>query len=352
MPTVTIVFLVFNRREQLRTSLARMLEDSDYPAEHVDVIVVDNASEDGSAEMVEREFPGVQLIRREVNCGVSGWNDGFAVARGEWVLALDDDCYLPPDGLRRAVEAAGKHDADLVSFSVRSEQLPGFRFTESYPVGLLAFWGCAVLARRSVLTQLTGYDPHIFVWANELEFMVRFFDNGFRHLHLPEVVAVHMKHPGDDPWTVYVTRESYRVNARHFSYIAAKRLKPRDAAGASFAVLAMIVREGVRIRPEAFEALRPAVRGLLEGLRDREPIRSAVVSRAYRRNFHSFASPWWFSRPLGRLVREAPRELLDRAAGREVERPAGRKDTYFTERAAFYPTSAATLDFAGAPDAP
>ena len=80
---MTIVFLVFNRREELRESLGRMLEDSDYDRERVDVVVVDNASEDGSGDMVAAEFPGVTLIRRTANCGVSGINDGFAVARGD-----------------------------------------------------------------------------------------------------------------------------------------------------------------------------------------------------------------------------------------------------------------------------
>src|SRR5438552_17543630 len=102
-PSVTIVFLVFNRRDELRESLRRMLHESDYEAGRVDVIVVDNASTDGSGAMVGDEFPNVRLIRHERNVGVSGWNDGFAAAWGEYVLALDDACYLPPVGLRRPV---------------------------------------------------------------------------------------------------------------------------------------------------------------------------------------------------------------------------------------------------------
>ncbi len=345
MPTVTIVFLVFNRREELQTSLTRMLEDSDFPAELVDVVVVDNASEDGSAEMVAEVFPQVQVIRREVNCGVSGWNDGFAVARGDYVLALDDDCYLPPDGLRHAVDAAQQHDADLVSFSVRSLQRPEFRFTDAYITGLLAFWGCAVLVRRPALERLRGYDPEIFVWANELEFMLRFFDHGFRHLHLPEVIAVHMKDPGDEHWTRIVRHPSYRINAQHFMYIAAKLLRPRDALGAVVAVATMVLREGIQVDPVALKALPPAGKGLLHGIRHRKSPVSADVSHAYRCNFHSFASPWWFARPLPELVRSLPGELTRRVAGHHVTKPPGRRDQYFSERGAFYPASAATLEF-------
>src|SRR4051795_8448143 len=151
-----------------------MLDDSDYDRDQVDVVVVDNASEDGSGDMVAAEFPGVRLIRRATNNGVSGINEGFAVARGDWVLALDDDCYLPPDGLRRAIAAATERNADLVSFGVRSSVDPSYRYDLiAYRTGLLSFWGCAVLMRRGVVEELRGFDPEIFVWAHELEFMLR-----------------------------------------------------------------------------------------------------------------------------------------------------------------------------------
>src|SRR4051794_2666115 len=244
-PTVTIVFLVYNRCEELRISLERMLGDSDYARDRVDVIVVDNASDDGASEMVRAEFPDVQLIRREVNSGVSGWNDGFAVARGDYVLALDDDCYLPRDGLRRAIEAARRHDADLVSFAVVSEFDPGHRFDASYRTGLLTFWGCAVLMRRTVLEAVGGFDPEIFIWAHELEFMLRAFDRGFRHLHMPEIVAVHIKKISPDR-PAWVGSHAYLVNSRHWAYIAAKLLRPRDAFEAVLALASANIRDTLR----------------------------------------------------------------------------------------------------------
>ena len=203
MPSVTVVFLVYNRQEELRRSLTKTLE-LDYDHGRLDVIVVDNASGDGSAEMVRRDFPHVRVIRRSSNAGVSGWNDGFDAATGDYVLALDDDCHLPPDGLRRAVAEAREQRADLVSFGVVSSKDGAHRFDlEELRTGLLSFWGCAVLMRREALRELGGYDPGIFVWANELEFMLRFFDRGFRHLHLPEVVAVHERGRPGGPTAPY-----------------------------------------------------------------------------------------------------------------------------------------------------
>jgi hypothetical protein len=321
-----------------------MLTHSDYPQELVDVIVVDNASNDGAADMVREEFPQVQLVRRDVNCGVSGWNDGFAIARGDLVLALDDDCYLPPDGLRRAAEAAREHDAELVSFAVRAAHDPNHLFNERYRTGLLSFWGCAALIRRDALEVLGGYDPQIFVWANELEFTLRLFDRGFTHLYLPEVVAVHMKETNKD-WSGYFARRSYRINARHFAYVAAKLFPARDAFEVLVAELTQHTRDAVRNDRRAAKALPHVVRGFVHGLRHRDPLENAEIARVYRRNFMSFASPWWLSRPPAEIVRSAPRELVDALRGVKRERPPGRRETYFVERPRYYPAEAATLRF-------
>jgi GT2 family glycosyltransferase len=343
-PTVTVVFLVFNRREELRISLRKMLGDSDYPRERVDVIVVDNASDDGAAAMVREEFPEVQLIRREVNNGVPAFNDGFAVARGDYVLALDDDCYLPPDGLRRAVALAGEHEAELVSFGVASSEDGEYRFDERYRTGLLSFWGCAVLVRRDVLDALVGYDPEIFVWANELEFMMRFFDAGYRHLHAPEIVAVHMKAIGHH-WTDSIGARPYLINARHFAYIAAKHMRTRDAAESLVALLAQSVRHGLLYKRRAFKAVPETLRGFAHGLRHRSPVRNAEISRTYRRSFESYASPWWMTRPPTELLVDVPLRLGRRALGRPQPAPhPGRREVYLAEHARYYPTSASTLE--------
>jgi GT2 family glycosyltransferase len=343
-PSVTIVFLVHDRRDELRTSLRRMLEESDYDAGPVDVVVVDNASSDGSADMVAAEFPQVRLIRRAVNNGVSGFNDGFAAAGGDFVLALDDDCYLPADGLRRAVAEAQRVDADLVSFGVTSSFDPSFRFDRFYRTGLMTFWGCAVLMRREVLAALGGYDPEIFVWANELEFTMRFYDRGFRHLHLPEVVAVHMK---DRPLGEVEYLESWQatMNARNFAYAAGKLLWPADATVVMVRLLARHTRAAVRIDRTAVRGIPEMVRGFAHGLRHRERLAHASVSRAYRRNLHDFASPLAHSRPLGQLVFDLPREWLRSARGLPAreDRDVGRMVDYMAERERFYPVSAAAL---------
>lgn len=349
-PSVTIVFLVHNRCSELRTSLEQM-QASDYPPERVDVIVVDNASTDGSAEMVAQEFPAVRLIVRAENVGVSGWNEGFALARGDYVLALDDDCFLPTDGLRRAVAAAEGQDADLVSFKVVSTQDPDHVFNEKYLTGLFMFWGCAVLMRRRVVEALGGYDPEIFFLANELEFMLRFFDHGFRHLHLPEVSAQHMKVPRKPGDKLGFEEANHRRNSRHWGYILGKQFDPRQALEALVALLVRIVIDGLRGDSAAFKGAPDVFAGLWHGVRHRAPLRNPELARFYRQNFETFASPWWLLRPIPQLVRELPREILTQGwrLPDTDDRPTGRREAYLDARRLFYPDQATVLEFSPGP---
>ena len=322
-----------------------MLGESDYEPDRVEAIVVDNASRDGSGRMVRDEFPEARLVEIDRNVGVSGWNAGLAVARGEYLLMLDDDCYLPADGLRRAVAAAREHGADLVSFKVASPEDPTYFFQEVFAPGLFSFWGCAVLLRREVFETIGGYDPDIFVWANELEFMLRFFDSGFRHLYLPDVVAMHMKPVvragGPVDW------RNYRINARHFAYIATKLLRRRDAVAVIGARLTRIALDVLAISPRALRGFPATLAGIAVGLRRRDPLRNAEVSRVYRHNFETFANPWLLAEPLGDLIRVLPREVLGRPVrGKRRRLLSGRREEYYAARARWYPDEVGVLTFA------
>lgn len=334
-PTVTVVFLAYNRRGDLRLSLRKTLEELDYESDRLDVIVVDNASDDGTAEMVRNDFPGVQLIERSWNRGISGWNDGFARATGEWVLALDDDCYLPPEGLRGAVAEAQREQADLVSFGVRSAVRDDWRFDiDEYRTGLLAFWGCAVLMRREVLESLHGYDPEIFLWANEVEFLLRFYDRGFRHLHAPEIVAVHAKAPltPQDP----LPERAYRFNSRNFAYVAGKLLCLRDAVAIFPALLGWNIVEGLQHGVPGLRGLRDTVEGFLHGLRRHRPV-APRLSRLYRRNFLDFANPLAVYRPLSEAVRYAIK------VRRGTPAILKHRDEWLAKRERYYPTERSSL---------
>jgi glycosyltransferase involved in cell wall biosynthesis len=94
---LSIVILNYNTREHLRACLGSLGQ----PA-YAEVFVVDNASSDGSAEMVEAEFPWVTLIRSPRNGGFAyGNNLALRRCQGEMVLLLNPDALVTPDAVQR-----------------------------------------------------------------------------------------------------------------------------------------------------------------------------------------------------------------------------------------------------------
>jgi GT2 family glycosyltransferase len=93
---LSVVVVNYNTREDLRLCLAALHECQPIP----EIIVVDNASSDGSAAMVRNKFPGVTLLTPEQNTWFCGGNNlGVQAAHGEYVLLLNPDTIAPPDAL-------------------------------------------------------------------------------------------------------------------------------------------------------------------------------------------------------------------------------------------------------------
>jgi hypothetical protein len=329
---VTVAVLAYNRREPLAETLSALTGELDYPEERLEICVVDNASTDGTAEMVRRDFPQVELVELPENVGVAGFNEGLQRGTGDWILMLDDDCYVTGDALKRALTRAREEEADLVSFYVLSETRdPETSFTAILRPGLLYFWGCSVLVSRRAVQRVGGYDPNIFIWGNEIEFTMRVLDAGFRHLYLPEVRSLHNKRVG----TKFNLR-GHQHNIRHWSYTAAKHLRPWHAATAVFNLALRIPLEGFQ-HPLHLRVLPSEVlAGVRDGLRCREPLRPEV-SRLYRRNFVEWSLPLrWVRGPVARWRSRKHHDYIRK----DLER---RRERYHARRARYYPEGPGSL---------
>lgn len=328
-PLVTVAILAYNRCDALRTTLTKLREELDWPAERLEAIVVDNASDDGTLVMVQTEFPDVALVVNERNTGISGWNRAFEIGRGEWFLVLDDDCYVTGDALRRAIAGALEHAADLVSFRVVSPATPPEIFNDFYDTGLLGFWGCSALISGRAVRELGGFDPGIFIWGHEAEFVARLLDHGWRHLHMPEITSVHMKSPPS------FQLEHHKRRLESAAYIVGKLFVPRDLVPVVGNLLLRVLTEAGR-RPRIMLCLPAVLRGLRHGLRNRAPVRD-VVSRLYRTDCIEFVSPLLFIRgPLTRCRQRGQAELAEQDLGE-------RRNRFWRERAACYPQGTGTL---------
>ncbi len=220
---LSIIVVSWNVRELLHACLASLPREAE-------VIVVDNASSDGSAAMVAAEFPAVQLVANLENRGFTGGNNqGLALAHGRYVLLLNPDTVVPGDAMAVMVDYLETHPgAGVVGPQLRygdgSLQSSRRRFPtlatallESTP--LAWHWpperncwarryhmadqspdvvqevdwlvGAALLTRRAVLDQVGGFDEGYFMYSEELDWQRRVKAAGWMIVYLPQAVITH-----------------------------------------------------------------------------------------------------------------------------------------------------------------
>ncbi len=102
--SLSVVIPSWNARDLLEKFLPSVVRAAEFHPDN-EVIVVDNASEDGSAEMVRERFPSVRLLRMERNLGFGGGNNaGVLAARNRIVVVLNNDMRVEPDAFERLLE--------------------------------------------------------------------------------------------------------------------------------------------------------------------------------------------------------------------------------------------------------
>ena len=203
-PLVTVNILSWNRKDDLHESLIE-LKKTTYP--NIELIVVDNASTDGSPKMVETEFPYVKLIKMPENIGIAGWNTGFKEANGQYIVVLDDDSYPAPDAIELMVEEFEKADKDvgIIAFQVRSAE-DDKCLTSDWPNQMITFWGCGAGIKKDLINRIGGYEPKFFLYMNEKEFSIRALKNGFKTIYCKDIIAYHK------------SSSVHRTNYRSFFY--------------------------------------------------------------------------------------------------------------------------------------
>lgn len=204
-PLISVVIINYNKKEILRQCLesARALE---WP--NLEWIVVDNASTDGSAEMVEAGYGGsVRVIRRTVNSVTAARNQGFQAARGEFIFSLDNDIQLPDKQvLQKGVDLFRQFpEVGLLAFPIRDPRDPDQHLEEHwwYPVPLeqgqtrfffsTYFTESAALIRSEAIQRTGGYDEDFFFQAEQGDLVFKLLREGFLVLYCPNLTAVEME---------------------------------------------------------------------------------------------------------------------------------------------------------------
>ncbi|HYD30119.1 MAG TPA: glycosyltransferase [Azospirillaceae bacterium] len=191
--TVSAVIATRNRVDELVEGLQRLSRQTMAPAE---VLVVDDASTDGTSAVVRHDFPRVRLIRLPRNMGlIHARNIGFVNTTGGYVLSLDDDSWFESqDGLARALAFAESHD-DVGAVALNVETRDGLVYypRDAAPFAVAHYTGCGHLLRRRAVEDAGLYIDAFFRQGEEKDRGLRLMDAGWRITALPEVVVHHHK---------------------------------------------------------------------------------------------------------------------------------------------------------------
>lgn len=226
-PDASIIIVSFNTRDLLRECLQTLF--GRLRGVSVQTIVVDNASKDGSADMVAQEFPDIELIRNDTNLGFGPANNrGFERATGRYIVLLNSDAFVNPDTLKQSVERMDREtDVGLASGQLVGRDGEGQPSARMFPSllnelltisGLSARWprsrffgrvdrtwadplepadvdwvpGAYSIIRRSVLEQIGAFDERFFLYFEEVDLCQRIKAAGYRVVYWPEIRIVHI----------------------------------------------------------------------------------------------------------------------------------------------------------------
>lgn len=224
-PELTVTICSWNTVVDLRACLASL--EPEHKETGCEVLVVDNASADGSPDMVEQEFPWVRLLRMDTNLGFTGGhNAALAQRNGRHAALLNSDTVVHPGAIRTLLEALSEEGVGIVGpqllnpdgslqYSCRrfpnpvaaafrntvlGRLFPRNRYVRDYlmqdfdhsqrrDVEWLS--GAALFLKGELLDAIGGLDESFFMYCEDVDICKRAWDAGFRVVYVPEAVITH-----------------------------------------------------------------------------------------------------------------------------------------------------------------
>jgi GT2 family glycosyltransferase len=195
----------------------------DYP--HLEILIVDNASTDGSCDTIARNYPNVTILKLERNAGFSGGlNAGIRRSAGEFVLSLNFDVVLEPDFISALVDALRRRpDAGWAAGQLRRLTWDGItdsidcnghywlrsRYCYGYDPAhpnvdhysaeqdVFGASACAAMYRRRMLDELAIdgeiFDEDLFAYFEDVDLDWRAQQRGYRCVFVPNARGAHMR---------------------------------------------------------------------------------------------------------------------------------------------------------------
>lgn len=226
-PDVSVVIVSFNTRDLLHDCLQTLYRESGGVT--FETIVIDNGSRDGSADMVEADFPAARLIRSQTNLGFAAANNrGFAMATGRYIVLLNSDAFVNPGVIQRSVEHMDRYPRvglagarligrdgswqpsarlfpsclnELLTISGLSARYRKSRFfgrvdqtcvDPLVPIPIDWVPGAYSIIRCKALERIGYFDERFFLYYEEVDLCRRIKAAGYEVWYWPDITVVHL----------------------------------------------------------------------------------------------------------------------------------------------------------------
>jgi GT2 family glycosyltransferase len=223
---VSIIVVAWNVRKLLEDCLRSVFEQT--RGISFEVIYVDNASVDGSVEMVGKEFPDVRIVKNHENLGfIKANNQAIHISKGRYVLLLNSDTLVLDNAIAKSVQFADEHpEAAVVGCRIlnpdRTLQRDCFMYPSWLNLMLMAFYlnklfpksrffgrermtwwdfndvrevqtvcGCFSLVRKKAIDQVGVMDEDYFVYGDDPDWCCRFHTANWKILFTPDAQIIH-----------------------------------------------------------------------------------------------------------------------------------------------------------------
>jgi GT2 family glycosyltransferase len=253
---LSIIIVSWNTRDLLAQCLESVFKEvsdtSTLTTAHcpptTEVFVVDNASADGSAQMVRERFPQVHLIENHENVGFARANNqAIRVSTGRYVLLLNSDTIVQPNALAQMVAFMDAHpEAGIVGANVLNQDRTPQKCFGYFPTLLseaICSWGldsrlpflesprwdstvgwletdwvigAAMMTRHNVLQRVGHLDEEYFMYSEEIDFAWRVKRAGWRNYVLRAAPIIHLSHQSTDRVPAQMKAELFRSKMKYF----------------------------------------------------------------------------------------------------------------------------------------
>lgn len=254
-PLVSVVTANLDGAEHLGPFLDSLRQQT-FPADRLEVVVVDNGSADGSLALVQARWPRARIIRNGSNLGFARANNqGAEIARGRYLALLNNDTRLKPDWVETMLAAIEAASADTVCIASRMLSWDGsavdfiggtMRFNgigehlhmgapadseagRRFPAEVLFASGAAMLVDRAVFLDAGGFDEDYFAYYEDVDLGWRLWLLGYRIAFCPEAVVYHRRNvnrPGGARTTFLLERNALFTVIKNYDDVSLARLLP------------------------------------------------------------------------------------------------------------------------------